>query len=594
MSFVINSGRLSVARPFVASLFDTRPSPAALLALAGLPVLAAAWALLSPDHVLSNAMTWDFVFNLSGAWHVYVGHTPHVDFHEPLGQLNFILTAIGFHLLGPGPFAFLVGVVIVASVLFVASFLAALRRLPLLPAAIFVVLVCLLALMPANIGEKPDQYTFAMSYNRYCWGAFCILALILFVPPRNRSGSDWIDIAIGALLLLLMFYLKITYFAAGLAAVAFAVLVQPHVRRRAPAWLGVCALAVANALAFHSHPYLNDILGSTQGGAVRDGLMLHLKNFFAGAGEYAPYLAVLAIASWMAWIGWASPRLPLSIAFLFAIALFLLSQNTQAAGLPSAIVIVLALYDQLRERFAARARDVAPLLLTLLIFPSFAIATSAVSIAGYHIKASRSQSLYVLGDTNLRGLAVPADERGAFASFSRGGIDYPLRNEAGVLVPRYELSQYEYVTMLLEAARLLEQREPGGIALFDQVNPLPFMLGLQPPRGGNLWSIWSAPLRPGDEYFADVRYVLIPKFPTDPNWTAALVAHYEAYLAEHFQRAIESPSWRLLARAPLRTPPTSDYGPAVSSVTSSSTSPVSAAKPAAGGDAPHLKLPANF
>jgi len=36
-------------------------SLAALVLLAGLPVLAAMWALLSPNLVLSREMTWDFI-----------------------------------------------------------------------------------------------------------------------------------------------------------------------------------------------------------------------------------------------------------------------------------------------------------------------------------------------------------------------------------------------------------------------------------------------------------------------------------------------------------------------------------------------------
>ena len=109
-------------------------------------------------------------------------------------MVEFRLTAIGFHILGPGPFAFLINVGIVTVILFAVSFLAAVQRLALLPAAIFIVFVCLLALMPANVGDRPDQYTFAMSYNRYGWSAYSVLALILFVPPRNRHGIVWIDV----------------------------------------------------------------------------------------------------------------------------------------------------------------------------------------------------------------------------------------------------------------------------------------------------------------------------------------------------------------------------------------------------------------
>jgi len=170
-----------------------------------------------------------------------------------------------------------------------------------------------------------------------------------------------------------MFYLKITYFAVGLATVAFAVLFQPHVGRRWPAWLAVCALVIANAFAPYSQAYLNDILGAAQGGAIQSNADPAPQELPCRVGEYAPYFAAFVVACWMWFTGRASLRLPLTIAFLFAAALFLLSQNTQSSGLPSTIVIVLVLYDQLRTHFAdARARDIGPLLLALLVFPFFA------------------------------------------------------------------------------------------------------------------------------------------------------------------------------------------------------------------------------
>ena len=176
-------------------------SLANLVLLAGVPVLAGVWALLSPKLVVSHQMTWDFLYNLSGAWHLQHGHVAHVDFHEPVGQLNFVLTQLGFQLLGPTPFAFLVGVTIVATAVFVSALLATMRRLPLVPAALFVIFVSLLMLMPAGAGDLPDAYSFAMPYNRYGWSLLCILALILFLPPKDRGNGDWIDIANAALVL---------------------------------------------------------------------------------------------------------------------------------------------------------------------------------------------------------------------------------------------------------------------------------------------------------------------------------------------------------------------------------------------------------
>jgi hypothetical protein len=206
------------------------------------------------------------------------------------------------------------------------------RRLPLLPAVLFVVFTSLLALMPANVGDRPEQYTFAMSYNRYGWSAYSILALILFVPPREERDRTWIDIAVAGGLLAAMFYLKITYFAAGLATLGFAVLFHPHVGRYWRAWLVVGALLVLNALAPHNQPYLADILAWATSGAVRKAATLHFNNFVAAIDQYGPYLAAVAVGLWLWWSGRATFRLPLTLVFLLVMSLLLLSQNSQAAA----------------------------------------------------------------------------------------------------------------------------------------------------------------------------------------------------------------------------------------------------------------------
>jgi hypothetical protein len=114
---------------------------------------------------------------------------------------------------------------------------------------------------------------------------------------------------------------------------------------------------------------------------------------------------------------------------------------------------------------------------------------------------------------------------------------------------RFELTSAEYVETLLEAAALLAN-ERGGIVVLDQVNPLPFMLGLAPPRGGNLWSGAGAPIQPAERFFTDADYVLIPKFSTYSPWTEAAITTYLPHLAKQFPYGEESQSWFLLRRHP--------------------------------------------
>ena len=54
-----------------------------------------------------------------------------------------------------------------------------------------------------------------------------------------RNAGDGLDAANAGLLLVALFYLKITYFAGGLALVGLALLISPHVRARLPAWVAI-------------------------------------------------------------------------------------------------------------------------------------------------------------------------------------------------------------------------------------------------------------------------------------------------------------------------------------------------------------------
>ena len=526
------------------SHFNT--SLANLVLLAGVPVLVGAWLLLSPNLVVSHQMTWDFLYNLSGAWHLQYGHVAHVDFHEPVGQLNFLLTLLGLQLFGPTPFAFLAGVAIVATAVFVSAVLAAMRRLPLVPAALFVIFVSLLVLMPAGAGDLPDAYSFAMSYNRYGWSLLSILALILFLPPKDRADSDWIDIANVGLVLTALFYLKVTYFAGGLALAGLAVLISPHVRARLLAWAAIGALVVANAVAPWNQPYLFDLMQAASAGSVQDSLRFHVNSFFANAEGYAPYVAGVAFAAWMWWRGLAPPRLPIATAGILVVGLLVLSQNHQSHGLPVGIVIAFLLYDQIRESFGPAV----PALLTLMIFPLFAIGTSTFSLTGYHARAARDGVLQVVERTQLRGLAVPREPDGLLAAFADGRAGHSLLNRARSVPVRFELSPTEYVETLMEAAALLSdgRHRRGGIVVLDQVNPFPFMLGWPPPRGGYLWSGPGAPIQPPAVVFAEADHVLIPKFSTYSVWTERARLEYGAYLSQIFRASEETQSWIVLSR----------------------------------------------
>lgn len=524
---------------------DAPASLATLVLAAGLPVLAAARAVLSPPYLLSSEMTWDLMFNLSGAWHLRYGHMAHVYFHEPVGVLTFLLTEAGFWLIGPTPRAVLGGMTIVAAAIFAMGCFVAWRRLALLPAVLFVVFACLIVLMPANVGDHPNAYSFAMSYNRYGWSGLTVLAMILFQPADQRGAAgDIAEMACAAILLVALFYLKITYFAVAIGLLAIAFAACPQIRARWRGWIVVALAGAALLLLPANRPYLADLVAAADAGIVRDDAAFFFNDFAGHLPEYAPYFAAVGLAAWFWRRGDAPARLPIAMGSLLLASLLLLSQNSQSHGVPLAVVSAFVLHDHLRRRRIAPA-----LLLAILALPVASIVGSTVSLQGYHSRMGEG-GLLVVEKTNLRGLAVPSEPEGMLAAFADGKDGYRLLNRARAIRPRYELSPYEYVQTLIEAAALLQDSglANGRIALLDQVDPLPFMLGLEPPRGGSLWSGAGAPTASAEAYLGDADHVLIPKFTTNIAWTDKARATYGPYLAKHFALHRESRSWSLVSR----------------------------------------------
>ncbi len=537
-------------------LFDDAPwIPLALLT--GLVVVASAWLLASPGRIVSRQMTWDMLFNLAGAWSLHNGQTAHVDFHDPLGTLSFRLTAIGFWFTGPTVWAFIAGEIVATAVLFMAALAAAGRRLPLVPAAVFVIYVCLLVLMPINVGEPVGDFTFAMDYNAIGWSGLGVLSLILFVPPRARardaSPRDWPDLAVAAALIAALYHLKITYFAAALGELCIAWLVSEHLRRRRILWGGLAVAAALLAVAPWNWAYLSDVFAALDTGAANYDAREFAKMVLANVPELSLMCigAIVALALWRS--GQVSLRVPVAVGLLVAAAIAVLSQNTQLRGLPLSVGVAFLLYDHLRgDRHEGRPRSAVWVMAALLVFPVAGMGKQAASLLVYHWQAVRSPSLYVFeGPTALRGLAVPRDEPGLLDAVARHGIDRALLSRIRTLdTDNEELSQFEYAETLGEAAALFDDpaRRQGAIAVLDQVNPMPFILGRSPPRGVTLWLDKAFPWQPAESMLGDATYVLIPKFSTYRAVTLLATERYGAYLAKNFPRRSETRSWILLER----------------------------------------------
>jgi hypothetical protein len=492
-----------------------------LLLLTVLPVLGGVWLLTSPAmFVRTEAL--DLAGLLEGGWRVYQGLVPHIDFHEPVGQLNFWLIAAGLRWAGHAPQAFLAGEMVVLAAIFMAAVWAAVRRLPLMAAVVFVLFTCLLVLLPANVGARLGDYSFAMSYNRYGWSAICVLAVLLFVPPRQPSRWCSWDAAVGAALVAAMFYSKITYFLAGEAAIVLALVVCDHVRRARVPWFATAAILMLNALLPHHYPYLADLWRFARYDTTNLNPHTHLVLMFDNNAELALGASGLLVAI-LLWRRGLMPRyVPAASIFMLMASWLLIAHNTQVRGLPLAASFGFVLGAMVAKHDAGgRHLERAALLAAALTWPALTAGNYATQLIFYHRAATASHpDDYTVTQTNLRGLRL------SHAAISNFG-------------PR-----------TLAAAELFTDGNlpPGRIVALLPVNALPFLLKWPSPKGGDLFLTHTLPTLPAEEVLQDADYVVVPKRAESDGIALRVVQQYQAYLAEHFVLLKENQGWRVLGR----------------------------------------------
>jgi hypothetical protein len=231
---------------------------------------------------------------------------------------------------------------------------------------------------------------------------------------------------------------------------------------------------------------------------------------------------------------------------------FVISQSNQEGGIPLGTIIAYLIYDALRgERRIAhvfRGSEAVPLT-AILMWPVLSVASAMTTVGGYHLVAKRDTGVLTVEATNLRGLAVPKEETST-RELATLAFPYQILSSTLQHPPSQQISDLEYVQTLMEAASLFAdgRRSAAKILVLDQVNPVPFMLGYPPPRGGSLWLWPDMPARPADEVFGDTDIVLIPKFSTYSRATLTALETYHEYLAKTFPVHEQSPSWTILSR----------------------------------------------
>jgi len=507
-----------------------RQTRVAVLILAMAGVLAVLLAV--PGQTVATKYINDLLIFLDGAYRVTSGQIPHRDFATALGALVYYIPAAGYVLSGSLGGAMPIGVALLLLILAPAMAHIVSSRLQPALALPYAAFLLLIVAVPMNLGEGVTALSFGMFYNRVGWAALALLLVMYVRPERSGSRQDWLDGLSGALLIVLMLFLKVSY---GVVAVAFAVLLLLDARHRR--W---AALALAVTLAVGvivevgwglAGAYLSDVLMAGKvSGALRGSVQKLTDTFLRNLADYVLFVLFVGLALWRT----RSMRDLIFYGFCALSGLMIINQNFQTWGIItlSAAAVVAAetlARSDLARRDEAKAWSTSPaayLLLLAFVLPTIVHCSIAL---GLHA---------------------------GLASTRRSG-DFALPNLDRIrLVDLWTTGDHNffatYAATLQDGAHALGNLDsrPGPVVVLDFVNPYSAGLGLPPPTGDSSWHHFGRTFDlthypPVEKVFGNARLVMEPKWPVERSTYDGLREVYGAHLADQFELVQETEHWKI-------------------------------------------------
>jgi hypothetical protein len=514
---------------------------------------------------------WDVFTLLNGGYRIYEGQSPGAGFSNPIGPLVYGLVSLGMRVQG---FPSLAAVPISQVIfLFIAAALAwsvAWRRVPAPYAALFTVLVSILAVSDRPLGYSFSITTYAMLYNRDGWLLYASLLLLVLLPRRDNSPGGRAAAADGialGLLLGLLFYDKVTFFIAAICAVALGLILGTLPRRPLLGAGAVAGFAVVGTLArllfqLNLAGYITDLIAAAQvqEGSARLGDLERSVAFNTPIAIVA--IVVVGILLLRAHRAGATRRqlirMLVPAMFVLASSLLISTGNAYEEGdIPALVVIPLLIIASLEERL-----------------PWWA---GGPVIARRTLRSSRETTILAFALAGLLfGTTVPVAAQDALA-LGKAVADrgYVARPPAGqrfgaaaigdFVIPADSHWQTAYRTarnlpaMINNGLVLLRARVRPGQTVFTlaYTDPFSMALGLPLSSCGPLW--WDlgfdfdASHHPSAQCaIGDASWVIIPRMIPGQGGgqqsVSVMLGLYSSYLNAHYQQVQQTADWTLLGR----------------------------------------------
>ena len=461
----------------------------------------------------------DTFFVLSDGWRFATGQIPFRDYHSALGPLSGLLTGLGMLLCRPGTgmaHGVLIGQGIFLLCLLPVAIFVAYRRLQAPMDALFCfVIVSLLASRVALGDPSPSHLTVTGTYNSQGYALLLVFGLMVLLRPRGKSQrAQMADDILGGILLLLMFFDKLSYFGAAMGILAGVAILPflPSMGRNLglpiPAIVRLCVTSVILTalilVMFGISPFriVGDVMGlvnaqaAKMGGASRWGRLP--KIIFDALRQYGLILFGFPVLLRLVF-GRLPGRHEIVLAvvgvFLFLLSVGMMMGNSLQSADQFLLLLLAFIWVEVSWRlsFSPTKLSVTAILTVLGVFvlQHQAVAVfSTLRAAAVELHSGRNANRWLAG-TGLADLIIPADE-GPLNMLAPPPAEWwtmlaELRETDSVFDG--DLSMYEISQVASEGRCLLDQNATREDRIYTDgrfYNIFALIRRQPPPRGGSL------------------------------------------------------------------------------------------------------------
>lgn len=523
--------------------------------------------ILKTKAIYISVWTHDNFTYLDGAYRILKGQTPHVDFVTPIGLFGYLLPYVGLKIAGSYSLALPTVDLVVTAMAIALAILVAYKRLSLLPSILLVTYVWLLASIPINAGDTAQYISYSMFYNRYGWALLLVLfALYLKVNDDNMKNAIS-DIIAGSIILMFLFYTKISFFAVAVTFLAILALKSKYHLRVAV----ICAINLLIGILCVEliYPgltvgYFQDLLTALQSsGAIRGGMYSALNFIYRNIADIILVIFIVALTARVKPMDWLDY---IFVAYVFLATYALLNQNAQTRNMVTLFAISLWGMQTALSRLARELKDPG----NEGLKNSKTIACSVVALSVLMLAQPMATRVYGMAIIHARSKPMPVSRPMNLDKLNQiyvykdrnymSGIDkdhysnkemYMLRNR----FRRDWLAEQEYVETITDGVKILGKHATSddSIIVMDMVNPFNFLMDTRPPKNSysflhlhRTFNLDAA--RPKQSMLAHASLVMIPNYPIQMPERDALLEIFGPTLKREYKEVGRDRYWTLLRK----------------------------------------------